>query len=170
MIPHITIDEAGVPVVATGTGDSVAVASIVHACHERAIDDGLAELAVPGLSRETLEPLLVYCAEMRCEAAGGICPGCRRETQAAGIKSLDDYVSRLGGVVPFNFYSLTFYDLDNGEYGTYTNYDFGSMRASKSKPGWGIVVIPCELVNQDDQVVHRGEHRLMIPRRPDAAA
>ena len=46
----------------------------------------------------------------------------------------------------------------------------GSMRASKSKPGWGIVVIPCELVNQDDQVVHRGEHRLMIPRRPDAAA
>lgn len=45
----------------------------------------------------------------------------------------------------------------------------GSMRASKSKPGWGIVVLPCELVNQNDQVVHRGEHRLMIPRRPDAA-
>ena len=45
----------------------------------------------------------------------------------------------------------------------------GSMRASRSKPGWGIVVIPCELVNQDDQVVHRGEHRLMIPRRPDPA-
>lgn len=48
-------------------------------------------------------------------------------------------------------------------------FRIGSMRASKSKPGWGIVVIPCELVNQDDQVVHRGEHRLMIPRRPDAA-
>lgn len=45
----------------------------------------------------------------------------------------------------------------------------GSMRASKSKPGWGIVVLPCELLNQNDQVVHRGEHRLMIPRRPDAA-
>lgn len=45
-----------------------------------------------------------------------------------------------------------------------------SMRVSKSKPGWGIVVIPCELLNQDDQVVHRGEHRLMIPRRPDAVA
>lgn len=40
------------------------------------------------------------------------------------------YVSRLGGVFPFNFYSLTFYDLDNGEYGTFTQYDFGSMRAS----------------------------------------
>ena len=44
-----------------------------------------------------------------------------------------------------------------------------SARPSKSKPGWGIVVIPCELLNQDDQVVHRGEHRLMIPRRPEAA-
>ncbi len=44
-----------------------------------------------------------------------------------------------------------------------------SVRPSKSKPGWGIVVIPCELLNQDDQVVHRGEHRLMIPRRPEAA-
>jgi predicted secreted hydrolase len=40
------------------------------------------------------------------------------------------YVSRLGSVVPFNFYSLTFYDMDNGEYGTFTQYDFGSMRAS----------------------------------------
>ncbi len=49
-------------------------------------------------------------------------------------------------------------------------FRIGSMRLSKSKPGWGIVVIPCELLNQDDQVVHRGEHRLMIPRRPDAAA
>lgn len=48
-------------------------------------------------------------------------------------------------------------------------FRIGSMRASKSKPDWGIVVIPCDLVNQDDQVVHRGEHRLMIPRRPDAA-
>jgi hypothetical protein len=40
------------------------------------------------------------------------------------------YLSRLGGAVPFNFYSLTFYDLDNAEYGTYTNYDFGRLRAS----------------------------------------
>ena len=44
-----------------------------------------------------------------------------------------------------------------------------SMRASKSKPGWGIVVIPTELINQDGQVVQRGEHKLMIPRRPEAA-
>jgi acyl dehydratase len=44
----------------------------------------------------------------------------------------------------------------------------GSMRASNSKPGWGIVVLPAELMNQRDEVVQKGEHRLMIPRRPGA--
>ncbi|NMG42197.1 acyl dehydratase [Aromatoleum toluvorans] len=46
----------------------------------------------------------------------------------------------------------------------------GTMRASKSKPGWGIVVLPSELINQNGEVVQRGEHRLMIPRRPQATA
>ena len=45
-------------------------------------------------------------------------------------------------------------------------FQVGSMRASKSKPGWGIVVLPSELLNQHDQVVQKGEHRLMVPRRP----
>lgn len=42
----------------------------------------------------------------------------------------------------------------------------GSKRPSNSKPGWGIVVLPSELLNQRDEVVQKGEHRLMIPRRP----
>lgn len=42
----------------------------------------------------------------------------------------------------------------------------GSKRPSKSKPDWGIVVIPAELINQHGEVVQKGEHRLMIPRRP----
>ena len=46
-------------------------------------------------------------------------------------------------------------------------FSVGSMRASQSKPGWGIVVLPSELINQHGQVVHKGEHRLMIPRRPE---
>lgn len=45
-------------------------------------------------------------------------------------------------------------------------FKVGSMRESKSKPGWGIVVLPSELINQRDEVVQRGEHRLMVPRRP----
>jgi predicted secreted hydrolase len=40
------------------------------------------------------------------------------------------FVSRIYGVVPFNFYSLTFYDLDKADYGTFTQYDVTSMKAS----------------------------------------
>jgi acyl dehydratase len=42
----------------------------------------------------------------------------------------------------------------------------GSLRESNSKPGWGIVVLPSELINQRDEIVQKGEHRLMIPRKP----
>lgn len=42
----------------------------------------------------------------------------------------------------------------------------GAMRESRSKPGWGIVVLPSELINQRGETVQKGEHRLMIPRRP----
>jgi acyl dehydratase len=42
------------------------------------------------------------------------------------------------------------------------------LRQSKSRPGWGIVILPSELVNQQGQVVQKGEHRLMIPLRPVA--
>ncbi len=44
------------------------LAEIVAACHEKTIDTGLAFLAMPGLDRETLEPILTYCAELRCES------------------------------------------------------------------------------------------------------
>ncbi|HEY6130609.1 MAG TPA: hypothetical protein VIV27_01255 [Halioglobus sp.] len=40
------------------------------------------------------------------------------------------FVSRIYGFFPFNFYSLTMYDLDKADYGTYTRYDFGNMQAS----------------------------------------
>ncbi|MBN8478449.1 MAG: MaoC family dehydratase [Burkholderiales bacterium] len=50
----------------------------------------------------------------------------------------------------------------------HVRFSVSSKRASKSKPGWGIVVIPTELVNQRGEVVQHGEHKLMIPRRPGA--
>jgi acyl dehydratase len=40
------------------------------------------------------------------------------------------------------------------------------MRETK-KPGWGIVNLASELINQDGEVVQKGEHKLMILRRPD---
>lgn len=51
----------------------------------------------------------------------------------------------------------------------HVRFTVASKRASRSRPGWGIVVLPTELVNQDGVVVQRGEHKLMIPRRPGAA-
>ncbi len=49
-------------------------------------------------------------------------------------------------------------------------FHVGSKRQSSSRPGWGIVILPSELVNQRDEVVQKGEHRLMIPLRPEDAA
>ena len=51
----------------------------------------------------------------------------------------------------------------------HVKFRISGKRASKSKPGWGIVIIPCELVNQNGEVVQRGEHKLMVLRRPKDA-
>src|SRR5512132_2255021 len=47
----------------------------------------------------------------------------------------------------------------------HVRFRVGSMRKVK-RPGWGIVVLPSDLVNQRGEVVQTGEHRLMIPSRP----
>ena len=82
---------SGVPVIGARL---TPVAVVVHACHERTIDVALGELAVPGLDRDALEPLLTYCAELRCEADRATCPGCKRRTEAEGIHSLDEFIAR----------------------------------------------------------------------------
>jgi acyl dehydratase len=41
-----------------------------------------------------------------------------------------------------------------------------ASRRTTTKPGWGIVVLAAELVDQRGEVLQRGEHKLMIPRRP----
>ena len=51
------------------------------------------QLAIPGLTRETLEPVLTYCAELRCEADNATCPGCKRRTEAQGMNTLDDFIA-----------------------------------------------------------------------------
>jgi acyl dehydratase len=51
----------------------------------------------------------------------------------------------------------------------HVKFRVASMRTTK-RPGWGIVVLASELVNQRGEIVQKGEHRLMIPRRPVTAA
>jgi acyl dehydratase len=46
----------------------------------------------------------------------------------------------------------------------HVKFRVGTKRLVK-RPGWGIVVLPSELINQHGEVVQLGEHRLMIPRR-----
>ena len=75
-------------------GTRISVAAVVHACHERAIDQGLADLAVAGLDRATLEPVLTYCAELACEPAGLSCQGCKRRSEVLGIRTLDEFIAR----------------------------------------------------------------------------
>jgi len=75
-------------------GTTRPLSEVVYACHERTIDAGLAELAVPGLDREVLETLLTYCAEERCRADEASCPGCRRRTEDDGIAGFDDFLAR----------------------------------------------------------------------------
>ncbi|WP_425102395.1 MaoC family dehydratase [Tropicibacter sp. S64] len=46
-------------------------------------------------------------------------------------------------------------------------FSVGFMRTT-SKPGWGIVHLESELVNQDGKVVQKGRHKLMILRNAQA--
>lgn len=75
-------------------GTDTPIAEVVYACHEKTIDAGLGELAVPGLDRTTLEPVLTYCAEERCVADDASCAGCRRRDQVDGITSFDTFLAR----------------------------------------------------------------------------
>jgi tRNA/rRNA methyltransferase len=88
-VPGVAVKD-GQPIVA---GSGLPVAAVVHACHENTIDMGLAELAVPGLDRTALEPILTYCAERRCEADHATCTGCRLRMERLGIRTLDDFVA-----------------------------------------------------------------------------
>lgn len=82
----------GQPVLVAGDR-VIAVGEIVAACHSLAIDAGLTLVAVPGLDRTTLEPVLTYCAEMQCKAMNVACRGCRRAAIVNGYETLDDVIN-----------------------------------------------------------------------------
>jgi tRNA/rRNA methyltransferase len=88
--PSLVQIEHGQPSIA---GTQLTVAEVVHACHERTLPVGLAELAVPGLDVTTIEPILTYCAEQRCKADDATCPGCRLRTEKLGLRTFDEFVA-----------------------------------------------------------------------------
>jgi tRNA/rRNA methyltransferase len=74
------------------TGTGVSVGGVIHACHSATIDQGLSQLNIPGLTRDTLDPVLQYCAELRCVADQASCPGCKRRTEMLGLETLDQFI------------------------------------------------------------------------------
>ena len=78
---------------------SACVSEIVHEAHERTLATALERWAPMGLDKVNLEPILVYCAEQKCQAAGATCPGCRLRADQKGLKSLDDVVAQYAEVV-----------------------------------------------------------------------
>ena len=48
-------------------------------------------------------------------------------------------------------------------------FRIADMRIPRSRSDMGILTIAIELLNQHGEVVQEGEHRLMVPRKPDAA-
>lgn len=46
-------------------------------------------------------------------------------------------------------------------------FRIAERRESRSRPGMGILLIVMQLINQRDEVVQEGEHRLMVPCRPE---
>jgi len=85
----VRIGDGGEPVL--GPRDT-RVAEVVHACHSVSIDQGLETLAIPGLTRLTLEPVLQYCASFKCVQDQVTCPGCKRRTEVKGIETLDQFI------------------------------------------------------------------------------
>jgi len=85
----VRIGPGGEPVL--GSHDT-RVSEVVHACHSVSIDQGLETLAIPGLTRLTLEPVLQYCASLKCIEDQVTCPGCKRRTEVQGIETLDQFI------------------------------------------------------------------------------
>ncbi len=73
-------------------GTTVSVGEVIHACHSATIDQGLAALNISGLTRDNLDPVLQYCAELRCVSHQASCEGCKRRTELLGLETLDQYI------------------------------------------------------------------------------
>ncbi len=84
---------------------------------------------------------------------------------ADGLKTISDYRFLPGMSLGWEWSFVAPIKLGDT---VHVKFRVGAMRPSNSKPGWGIVILPSELINQRGEVVQQGAHRLMIPRRPGA--
>jgi len=85
-------NEAGqrIPMIAA-TGQ--AVGEFVDAAHGLSVDETLAGTERAGLDRDSVDALLVYCAERRCADTAATCPGCRLRAEALGWHDLSGFLA-----------------------------------------------------------------------------
>ena len=93
----VAVDDSGIRV-PTVQQLGAPVAEIIHTAHEQTIASALSRWSAAGLTNDSLEPILTYCAEQRCKADNASCPGCRLRVERAGLKSFDDFIAQFAEV------------------------------------------------------------------------
>ena len=81
---------------------------------------------------------------------------------ADGLKTQSDYRFVPGMSLGWDWAFVLPIKIDDT---VHVRFSITGLRVSNSRTGWGIVVLPSELINQHGQVVQKGVHKLMIPRR-----
>ena len=85
---------------------------------------------------------------------------------ADGLKTQSDYCFQPGMSLGWEWSFVAPIKIDDT---CHIEFCVESARESKSRPGWGIVIVPVELINQRGEVVQKGQHRVMVPCRPQAS-
>ncbi len=81
---------------------------------------------------------------------------------ADGLKTQSDYRFVPGMSLGWDWAFVLPIKIDDT---VHVRFSVTGLLVSNSRTGWGIVVLPSELINQHGQVVQKGVHKLMIPRR-----
>jgi acyl dehydratase len=86
---------------------------------------------------------------------------------ADGLKQQSDYRFHPGLSVNWSWDLLAPIFIDDE---VHVRFRIAEKRLSKSRPGWGIVHVPTELINQHGQAVGRGVHIVLVSCRPTEAS
>lgn len=86
----ISNDPGGAEPIVAAAGATVA--AVVACCHDQGVDRALERW--PSLAHATLESVLAYCAEQRCEQDRATCATCRLRTLRQGLDTFDALVAQ----------------------------------------------------------------------------
>ncbi|MGH6816867.1 MAG: RNA methyltransferase [Hyphomicrobiaceae bacterium] len=97
MTARIVIDRSGPGAVPVVEGTAAAVADVVRIAYAEGVE-AAGRSTEPALAAADVRAAIDYCADEACIAAGAFCPGCRKESGAKGLATLDDFVRQFAAV------------------------------------------------------------------------